>query len=298
MNRSQKPVEMFKSAIRAAWHARSKVPGLRAPIRCRLPDGNVFLAHGDAMGWGIFSRTILRGRPSYEEAEQNFVRRALRPGMVAVDVGANQGVYTLAASRLVGPQGKVIAAEPAITEYEKLEKNVRLNGLKNVATEQVAVGATEGTTEFFVCLEGRGSFSSRRPLASDLGSVRRMRVEVPLTTLDRLAGKYQLQRCDLVKVDVEGGELDVLRGAGETVRRFHPIVMCELADIRTGPWNYSAREIYRFLQDLQYVWFRCSPQGILSSAEVREKYDPDWEDLVGIPRARWAEIAENLPELR
>ena len=290
-------LEAFKSAVRATWRARSHVPLLRRPFRCRLPDGSVFLAYGDTMGWSVFSRSIRGGDASYEVNEQRFLRRILRAGMTVIDVGANQGFYSLLAARGVGPTGRVLAFEPVRSEFEKLQRNAAVNGYTNISAENRAVGAAEGETEFHVAEGGFGTFSSRKPLADDLRALRQKVVKVGLTTLDAAAEKAGLARCDLVKIDVEGGELEVLRGAERLLARFRPLVMCEIADIRTAAWKYPAREIYLFLASRGYVWYEPSPEGVLAAAPPQERYDPDWKNLVAVPSERRQEWLPSLPEL-
>ena len=289
--------EHCKALIRNAWYGRSRVGLLNFPVRCRLPDGSVFLAHGDAMGWAVFSRRLPLATKSHEENSQKFLLRLLIPGMRVIDVGANQGFYTLLAARRVGPTGKVFALEPASTEFEKLQKNVAENGYTNIVSLQTAVGASEGETEFFLCLDGRGTFSSRRP-AHDLQKVRQVAVRVPITTLDALCARHGIVACDLIKIDVEGGEREVLRGASHVLSSLRPAIMCELADIRTKAWNYPAREIYQFLENRGYDWWRAAADGRLTMTPCQERYDPDWQDLIAIPRERKEELSSSLPELR
>jgi len=290
-------LEAFKSAVRATWRARSHVPLLRRPIRCHLPDGSMFLAYGDTMGWSVFSRSIRGGDASYEVNEQRFIRRFLRAGMTVIDAGANQGFYSLLAAGCVGPTGCVLAFEPVQSEFEKLGQNAEVNHYTNISAMNCAVGASVGETQFFVAEDGFGTFSSRKMLADDLKHLRRTAVRVPLTTLDAAAEEQKLTRCDLVKIDVEGGELEVLRGAERLLQRFRPLVMCELADIRTATWNYPARDIYLFLERLGYRWYEPSSEGVLTVAPAQERYDPDWKNLVAVPKERAQEWASLLPEL-
>lgn len=290
--------EHFKSLIRGVWYSRSRFRFLDFAVPCRLPDGGVFLAHGDTMGWGIFSRRLPGVKGSYEESDRKFVLRFLGEGMTFFDVGANQGFYTLLAARRVAPSGRVFAFEPASTEFEKLLKNVAINRYRNVQARQTAVGAFDGETEFYLCRDGRGSFSSCRRPAEDLRAVRHVLVRVPMTTLDKLCAEQGIVRCDLIKIDVEGGELAVLKGASQILLSLRPLVICELADIRTATWNYPASEIYSFLESRGYQWFRTSVDGVLTPAARKKRYDPDWENLVAVPRERRGELLSRLPELQ
>jgi len=271
-------VGRLKYAAEAAWYQRGKVPLLRMPIPWRLPYGGWFLAHGDAMGARIVGYH-LAGHP-YEEGHWKFVRDYLDAGMVVCDVGANQGFYTLLASRVVGASGQVIAFEPAATEYAKLLRNLALNRCDNVVAENKAVGARSAVERFHHVRGHQGSWSSLRQPASDVESDVEV-CEVSAVTLDEYAKARSLHRLDVVKIDVEGGELDVLRGAQQVLTRFRPVVLCEVEQRRADQWGYDAADIIEFLRRLHYDWHRADSLGRLGRLDER---DVDaWENLVAIP---------------
>jgi len=261
------------------WYSRSRFPFLNFPIPWRLPYGAWFLAYGDAMGARVCGYNIAR-RP-YEENQWKFVSRFLKPGMNFFDIGANQGFYTILASRRVGSQGKVFAFEPAPTEFRKLRRNLLINRLHNVVMESQAVGSYEGLTEFYLCLDYQGSFSSIRQPAYDVTSRKKV-IKVPITTLDAYVQCNNISSLDLIKIDVEGGELDVLKGGGGILERLRPIIMCEMDDRRTQQWGYQAREIWEFLQGYGYTWFEFTHSGALKPLTPHKNYT--WENLVGMPK--------------
>jgi FkbM family methyltransferase len=279
-------VERLKTLGCFLWCSRSRFTFLNFAIPCRLADGSRFMAYGDAIGWSVFGSTLPFRQRSYETRERKFVSRFLKPGMTVFDVGANQGFYTLLAARAVRPFGKIYAFEPAATEVEKLKLNILGNSLTNVVIEQLAVGSAEGFSDFYMCLDGRGSFSSLRPPGEDVKNVRRKLTRVPVRTLDSYVRENQIFSLDFMKVDVEGGELEVFKGGRNVLTEMRPIIMCELADIRTRPWGYAASEIYNFLVEYGYIWFRPGPDGAPVWAAPKDSYDPDWENLVAIPRTK------------
>ncbi|MBV9156121.1 MAG: FkbM family methyltransferase, partial [Acidobacteriaceae bacterium] len=95
--------------------------------------------------------------------------------------------------------------------------------------------------------------------------------------------KHPVASCDFIKIDVEGGEKDLLKGAEKTLTQLRPLVLCELADIRTKPWGYFASEIYGLLLDHNYAWYRSDRNGLLHPAAQKENYDPEWENLIAVP---------------
>jgi len=134
-------------------------------------------------------------------------------GSTFVDVGANVGVYTAWASRCVGESGRVIAFEPVPATREHLERVVADNALGNVRVEAKALGASPGTVTLWVVPHASGLTSAIAP--ADASSARA--VDVPLSTLDDELGRTDGTSPALIKIDVEGYELAVLRGAERTL---------------------------------------------------------------------------------
>jgi FkbM family methyltransferase len=270
------------------WFRRSRFCLFNIPLPCRLPYGGWYLAYGDEMGFGIL-RNYLLGI-NHEESEWRFIAAFLKPGMTFFDLGANQGFYSILASKCVGTEGQVYAFEPVPGEFRHLRQNVLLNRLKNTIREPLALGRQEGSTDMYVCLDGKGSYSSLQPPEENL-KVRRELIRVPIIDLDSYVQHNNIRHIDFLKIDVEGGELDVLKGAVMVLKELRPVVMCEIADVRTQPWGYNASEIYKFLEKCGYQWFQIVPGGRLLPSKVKEKYDPDWENLVGVPNGKLGEIS-------
>jgi FkbM family methyltransferase len=217
----------------------------------------------------------------FDVGEQSFMLRFLHEGMVVMDVGAHQGLYTLLASKKVGSKGKVIAFEPSPREFGRLKFNLMLNRCRNVRVENKAISSTTGTGELFIC-QGRetGCNSLRPPAVSEPTKP----VRVSLTTLDEYSQDEGIGRVDFLKLDVEGAELDVLKGATQVLNnRPRPIIMCELADIRTEPWGYHSIEIYRFLAGRGYHWYSVTREGQLHPCQEKKAFH---ENLLAVPEEK------------
>ncbi|MBW4620692.1 MAG: FkbM family methyltransferase [Cyanosarcina radialis HA8281-LM2] len=136
------------------------------------------------------------------------------PGCIVLDIGANFGYYTTAAARLTGIKGSVIACEPNEEAYKLLQANVEINGVRElVRCYRVCAGAEDGETDFYVSEES--SFSS---MSSTGRAKLRQKVTVPVRSLDSLLLELGLERIDAMKIDVEGYEFAVLRGAIATLK--------------------------------------------------------------------------------
>jgi FkbM family methyltransferase len=216
------------------------------PLPVRLPFGSRWIARNDAMG-----RMILRGH--FENAECRFLGQFLEPGMVVLDIGAHHGYYSLLASQKVGPTGRVIAFEPSLRERRNLLQHLRLNACANVQVEETALGDTDGSAEFFIVKGKETGCNSLRP--PDVRQPTKA-VEVRVARLDDYVRQRNLTSVDFVKMDVEGAELAVLKGATEFLARLpRPIIFCEVQELRTRPWGYAAREIVDFLRHRGFSWY-------------------------------------------
>ena len=143
---------------------------------------------------------------AYERKQSDLARKLLRPGDVAIDVGANVGYYTCLFAGCVGPTGVVYSFEPEERNFRTLRGNVERNQLGNVSLHQEAVSDNGGTTDIFLSEENRGDHT-----LVPLGD--RESQTVSTTTLDDFLQNVRSEdRIGLVKIDVQGFEVKVLRG--------------------------------------------------------------------------------------
>jgi FkbM family methyltransferase len=193
--------------------------------RFRERDGRIRKGVGRGLGFnaGRSNAGFLLGtsEPGVQAALAMFVR----PGQTFYDVGANVGFHTVIAARLVGPAGRVVAFEPLPTNAQQIEHNVRLNGFGHVAVRAEALGRSDGEEIFLVSSEATwGKLASTgRDVAKKVGEVR-----VSVRCLDSLAAQEGLPPPAVMKIDVEGAEVEVLIGATAVLRRNRPVLMIEL----------------------------------------------------------------------
>ena len=144
------------------------------------------------------------------------------PGDVVVDVGANIGVYSLLAARIVGPTGVVVGLEPNPSMLAVLHANARRNGFDALRVRGLALGDANGEAVFYENFGKPNSFSlSRRDAAAGGWSVL-------VARLDDVVAWERLPRVDLVKIDAEGGETAILAGGSGTLARHRPLVIAEV----------------------------------------------------------------------
>jgi FkbM family methyltransferase len=163
---------------------------------------------------------FLRGNK--EPLSVRFVDELLKPGMVVFDVGANIGYYTLIFAERVGCEGEVHAFEPTPPLAERLRLNVEMNTFKQVRVNEFAVADTIGTASLHLSSEDPEANSL---FQQDLGAGR---LSVATVTLDAYAKAVGAKRLDLVKIDCEGSEIHVLKGASTLFRcEDGPVILLE-----------------------------------------------------------------------
>lgn len=183
----------------------------------------------------------------YEVFPFRAVAGLLRPGMIAVDVGANVGIFTLLMARHVGPGGRVHAFEPHPELSRFLRSNVELNDFRSVCSCVVALvgGSDRECVAYHVSPQGLHVASTiyRTPEPWEI-------LERPMLTLDRYFRKRRLR--SLIKVDAEGAELQILRGAEGILRRARPLIVCEVHGKSMQVIGDSVEELFAFAAHLDY----------------------------------------------
>jgi FkbM family methyltransferase len=173
----------------------------------------------------------------FSEGEVDLFRQIVRPGNVVVEVGANIGAHTVFLAQHVGREGAVLAIEPQRIVFQTLCANIALNNISNVVTCPQAAGAKHGsvlvpaldyTREANFGALALGDFEHGEP--------------VPVIPLDTFA----LKKCNFIKIDVEGMEIDVLRGAVGLITRFKPVLYVE------NDREEKSDNLIRFIDSLGY----------------------------------------------
>ncbi len=271
-----RPRRALGKAKREVLHAVGSRLGLVVPVRAeggwwiRIPDDHV-LYH------------LTRG--SYEPQEIRFFRSMLKPGDTALDIGANFGLYTILAAKQVGREGRVLAFEPNPNSLRYLRLNILLNRQSRIEVVPVALSNEEGETEF-ICVS-QGAYSALK-VGETPGTT--SAITVRQTTLDAIAAAESLYLVDFVKMDVEGAELLVLQGGEEFFSRIpRPLVMCEFNDNRAAPYGHTSRDVYQWLRDRDYEWFRLSDNARLLAQSDETRYD--YTNLVACPVEKLDSIA-------
>lgn len=194
----------------------------------------------------------------YEETELRFIEKWLKKGNVFLDVGANIGLYTLLASKLVGEDGTVIAFEPFNKNFHSLKKNVLLNNRKNILLENLAVAETSKQIDIFY-----NDQLSNLGMASSYLSVNTDSEKIDAVSIDNYFKKHSVKTISFIKIDVEGGEYPVLLGMKETLTEHSPILLIEINKEILVNTPYSEQDINDFLANLGYKKYFLDDNGKL-----------------------------------
>jgi FkbM family methyltransferase len=188
------------------------------------------------LGEGIDLTIYLAG--AFERSTLRQLERLVGPGMNVIDVGANVGAHALHLARLVGAEGSVTAFEPTAFAVRKLRENLAENPTLSprVEVRQCFLVAEPGSA-VLPAIASSWPVDGRRPDDDALGSVSMSTEGAEATTLDSVVEASPRRSIQLIKMDVDGHELEVLRGARRVLKRDRPALVMELA-----PYVFSRQE--------------------------------------------------------
>lgn len=189
---------------------------------------------------------VLIGNQGFEEFETDLCKLCIRPGMTVIDIGANIGYYTLLFAKLVGARGKVIGFEPVLDNFEFLQKNIELNNYSWVDLHRLALADKASEMDMYVgeISQTTSSFIKENILYES--SINR--VAVQSVALDEFLQERNIEKVDFIKLDVQGYEEAVVRGARNLLTSQNLSILMEF-------WPHGLQkagtDIDRFLQMLE-----------------------------------------------
>lgn len=208
-----------------------------------------------------------------EKHEVSFVLRALKPGMIFFDVGANAGQFAISAAKKIGGEG-VFAFEPCSSTCELLKRNLRLNGVAGVNVVQLALSESVGEGVLQINASGKDGLNTLGQ-ATHPGSKVVGRESVRVSTADVFMKDRNIPRVDVMKVDIEGAELMMFRGARNLLERADaPLILYEGFGFLTRGFAYHPVEILWLLESCGYeVFLLSSETGEITELKPEYQYD-------------------------
>ena len=190
-----------------------------------------------------------------EEKSLFILKHLIGAGDFVIDAGANIGVYTYFFSSLVGAKGRVVAIEPIPTTFQILTSNVRAHKLANVTAFNVALSDVEKTVSMVIPVGEHGGENIYRARIEEQSQREGRKFSVTAQPLDRLLETLPYpvgsKKIDVIKIDVEGAELQCIRGALQIITRDHPALLIEVSD-DPDDLNSDAFQLFSILSNVSY----------------------------------------------
>jgi FkbM family methyltransferase len=220
-----------------------------------LPDRYFFVRYyGAKLNIRLFSHPVFMDMALgvYEYRKTRLFHQLVKEGMIALDIGACEGNYSILIAKLIHDKGRVLAFEPDPENCSVLEDNIRVNKFKSIEVHQCALSDKEGTATFYPG-GALGSLVSRSPWYAQF---QRDLITVPVRKLDDVLDEFNISHVDMIKIDVEGSEISVLRGAERTLRTNCVHLLMDV-DVES---NAERTELYRLLDSFGYEMYRIGKQ--------------------------------------
>jgi len=214
---------------------------------------------------------------------------AVPPGGCMLDVGANIGFYTIGLGRMLKPHGgRVFAIEPVRSNYDRLVENIRLNNLEEaVTTLNYALGNEQGSILIQMETDNQASTGNAALVvdgASDRDAQTNGVSRVPLMRLDDIAGAQNIHRLDLIKVDIEGAELQFLHGSEKMIQQHLPVIYSEVNPHRMNLFGYGFKDLRALLEGWEYSLYKQTGKCHFAPLHPQEDITGHLTNVLAVPR--------------
>ena len=228
--------------------------GIKLELKKGIGNENITVNHGNYY-FNFYNRRD-RGEILYHacwdrmfKEERDKIEKYIKKGDTVIDVGGNMGFFVLILNNLMNDSGKIYSFEPSGRLSKKLSSTVKINNLKNVEIINLALGEQEGATSLYFNPKQSGLSSIVTQDKNDF-----IVEEIKITTLDKFSNNIS-ERISFIKIDTEGYEPQVLRGAKETIKKHKPTIYLELG----GDHFESSIESLKILKEFGY---QCEAENI------------------------------------
>lgn len=184
----------------------------------------------------------------FEDPSHATLMNLIKKDDVILDIGTNYGTTILQFAKQTGNRGQVYGFEPDFINFSVCMENIKLNSFANLQVENIGLGSKEGS--FFLVVDNESNRGMNRIGNNSKGKNSH---EVKIIRLDDWVNQKGIEIINLIKIDVEGFEMEVLRGGEQSLRKYHPLLFIELDDTNLVQQNSSAKELVEFLNQLNYT---------------------------------------------
>lgn len=196
--------------------------------------------------------------------EMDYLRKYLEPDMCFIDIGANQGEFSLFAAKYL-KQGFVYSFEPQNDMYKMLEKNIELNSFENIKLHNFGLGEKEEILKLYTSGDTVLHAGWHEGLFTTFPTSYRNKFvqDVSIKRMDNVFSMDSITRVDMIKIDVEGAELFVLKGAKSFIKKFKPKLILEVNEDTFRQAGYSTKDLINFLDSFDYSYYSFKSRGVL-----------------------------------
>lgn len=223
----------------------------------------------------------------FEIEEQCFLKYYLKKGGIFVDIGSNIGLFSLIAAKIVGEKGRVYSFEPTPETFFRFKQNIELNKKENIYPYNIAISNQTGLQDLSISHDGYDAWNSLgKPSAGE--DIERIKVNT--LSFDEFINQFNIEKIDLIKIDVEGWELNVLNGGQHYFNKSNSAaILIEFGDINLQNAGFKSKELYDLLLSFGYNLYRfdCSKH-LLIRESLREEYP--YCNLIALKQYHLAEL--------
>lgn len=202
----------------------------------------------------------------YDVAGINFIKRTLKPDDVFIDIGANIGTYSIAASGCLDKDkgGTIYSFEPVSGVYKRLMENIELNEIDNIFSKKLAIFDEHKTIELYLSSNENLGMSSIFHHDTESGEVE----SVNAVKLDDFMSENNIRKVNLIKIDIEGAEIFALNGMVNTLREFTPILLVEISENVLQGDVVRGVDVFNFMRDIGYFPYSINESGEISRFDL------------------------------
>jgi FkbM family methyltransferase len=223
---------------------------------------------------------------TYEKPTLKFISKLLKEGDTTIDVGANVGLMSLIFAKCIGNSGKVFSFEPEPNNNAALLNNIKLNSFSNISVSNSALSNKKGVLKFYLSNDNNSGthslYYNSEKLSTDF-------IEVQALPFDEFIVGKNISDIKLIKIDVEGAEIDVIEGMKMTLQSLKPVLILEVVEKYLNQRESSSSEFKKYmLNKMNYEPYKLLNSGYLS-AEPLDDICPG-DNIVFIHKGRVADF--------
>lgn len=230
-------------------------------VEIKYTDIKLHMIYGDI---GIIPSVIL-ALGYYEELLWKKVLSLLDKPKIIVDAGANIGYFSLFFNHYF-PDAKIYAFEPIPNTYQYFKKNIEINNCQSITTYNLGLFNEKKEIDMYYNMEGSGSSS----LVDLLNTKNTKNIKCKFTTLDNFYEENDIRGCNLIKCDVEGAEKFVIEGGINVIKKYKPVIFCEMLRKWSAKFNYHPNDIIAMLSNIGYICYAISDNSFIKINEVND----------------------------